>query len=30
VNNQIAFTSDNRMIITGDWDGLIRIWGIPE
>ena len=29
-NNQLMFSSDNRMIVTADWDGLIRVWGIPE
>ncbi|MBK9748723.1 MAG: WD40 repeat domain-containing protein [Chloroflexi bacterium] len=29
-NNQLMFSRDGRMIVTADWDGLIRIWGIPE
>lgn len=30
INNRIMFTSDGRMIISADWDGFIRVWGIPE
>ncbi len=29
-NNRLMFSRDGRMIITADWDGLIRVWGIPE
>jgi WD40 repeat protein len=30
LNSQLMFSSDGRMIVTADWDGLIRVWGIPE
>jgi len=30
LNNQLMFSRDGRMIVTADWDGLIRVWGIPE
>ena len=30
LNNQLMFSGDGRLIVTADWDGLIRVWGIPE
>lgn len=29
-NNRLMFSRDGRLIVTADWDGLIRVWGIPE
>ncbi len=30
LNSQLMFSGDGRLIVTADWDGLIRVWGIPE
>lgn len=30
LNQWLMWSSDGRMIISADWDGLIRLWGIPE